>query len=74
MQEVTAEAILGTIIGHLNVEKARLIAENARLAVQVQRLTLDLATVKAEAEKPAKLPVAASVANGSEATASVEAW
>ena len=51
MQEVTSEGVLGTIIGHLNVEKARLIAENTRLAVQVQKLTAELAAAKATAEK-----------------------
>jgi len=51
MQEVTAESVLGTIIGHLNVDKARLIAENARLAVHVQKLTAELAAAKVEAQK-----------------------
>ena len=59
MQEVTTENVLGTIIGHLNVEKAKLIAENQRLAVQVQKLMAELATAKAAAEKPAELPAAA---------------
>ena len=53
MQEVTAESVLGTIIGHLNVDKAKLIAENQRLAMQVQKLTAELVAAKAVAEKPA---------------------
>jgi len=49
MQEMTAESILGTIIGHLNVEKARLIAENQKLTLQVQKLMAELATLKSAA-------------------------
>ena len=59
MQEVTTESVLGTIIGHLNVEKARLIADREHLARRVQELTAELAAAKlVAAEKPAELPVA----------------
>ena len=47
-QEVTSESVLGTIIGHLNVEKAKLIADRERLAREVQQLTGNNTALRAE--------------------------